>query len=550
MALDRRSGTRYIVSHPLEVSLGDSQPDKKTPLKLVDINFECARISSHTVFDKTNDIVLQIAFPDTNENILRLPVKVEETRSTHNNTYDYILRFASLDEKQKNELEATLTKFAVISDRRLKKDGAVSVSMTSTGMAASAAEYAKAIPGAHGGSERRLTKPIFLKCLKFNRPEKMMSGSAYYYLRELQSGSGPHITVQGREMLNFGSNNYLGLTMHPEIIEAAVKATEKYGVGSGGVRILSGTLDLHNQLERRLARFKGGEDCVIFSTGYTTNLGAVSALVAKTDHVIVDSKAHASIIDGSIFSGGQMLVFRHNDMRDLEKELRKIDSRAPKMIITDGVFSMDGDIAKLDLIYELGRKYNAGVWVDEAHATGVLGKSGKGTPEHFGLEGKIDIVMGTLSKALGAVGGFVVANRRIVHYLKHAARPFMFTTSLPPAVSASLLKAIDVIETQPIWRERLWNNIRRLKSELLSLGFDTGQSESAIIPVFLGDDYKTGKFTGMLEEDGVFVSPVLYPAVRRRESRLRVSVMATHTEQDIEQLVEKLKKIGRKLAVI
>jgi glycine C-acetyltransferase len=272
--------------------------------------------------------------------------------------------------------------------------------------------------------------------------------------------------------------------------------------------------------------------------------------LSKNDQVIVDSKAHASIIDGSLTSGAHMLVFKHNDMRDLEKELRKMDHKMPKMIITDGVFSMDGDIAHLDIIYELGRKYNAGIWVDEAHATGVLGKSGRGTPEYFGLEGKIDIVMGTLSKALGAVGGFIVAKKSIVHYLKHMSRAFMFTTSLPPSVSASLLKSLEVIETEPKWRNQLWSNIRHLKSELLSLGFDTGNSESSIIPVIIGDDMKTGMMTGMLQDEGVFVSPVLYPAVRRRESRLRVSVMATHTEADIDQFVEKLKKTGKKLGVI
>ncbi|MFH1369072.1 MAG: aminotransferase class I/II-fold pyridoxal phosphate-dependent enzyme [Elusimicrobiota bacterium] len=534
MALDRRSVTRYTISRPMQVYVGENQPEKYDPVKLVDLNLECARITSDKTLTTANGgIMLSITFPSTNENMLRLPAKLEEVR-TFTDENHYILRFVSLDEKQKTGLEDCLKTLAAISDRRFKESPAMSMSITRT------SDY----------YEKRVTKPVFLKCIRYNRMEKLMDRSRYYYMREIESGNETYLTVKGRRMLNFGSNNYLGMATNPEVKEAAIKAIEKYGVGSGGVRVLSGTVDLHNMLEKKLARFKGGEDCIVFSTGYTTNVGTVSALLSKNDYAIVDAKAHASLIDGCILSGSHLQVFKHNDMQDLEKELGKIDAKAPKMIITDGVFSMDGDVAKLDIIYELGKKYNAAVMVDDAHSTGVLGKTGRGTAEHFGLEGKIDVAMGTLSKALGAVGGFIVSKSKVIHYLKHNSRAFVFTTSLPPSVSASLLKVIEILETQPQWHERLWRNIRVVMRELYIAGFNTGQSESAVIPIILRDDHKTYEMTGMLEEEGVFVSPVVYPAVRRKEGRLRLSIMATHTDQDIQMLMDKLKKTAKKLNLI
>jgi|SRR3989339_778052 len=391
--------------------------------------------------------------------------------------------------------------------------------------------------------ERRIQKPIFLKCVRYNRMKRLMKENIYFYLREIQSRSGNKIIVKGKELRNFGSNNYLGLTNHPLVKEAAIKAIEKYGVGSGGVRVLSGTMDLHNQLEKKLANLKYGEDCIVYSSGYNANVGVISCLISKDEQVIIDEKSHASIIDGCLLSKPNMTIFRHNNMIDLERKLAKIPSNAPKIIMTDGVFSMDGDVAKLDTIYSLGEKYKAATYIDDAHSTGVLGKNGKGTAELFHLEGKIDLTIGTLSKALGGIGGFLVGSKDVIHYLKHNSRSFVFSTSLPPAICASLLKAIEVIETEPIWHQKLWQNINYITKELLNKGYNIGKTESAIIPIIFKNDDLTYLITKELEQEGIFVSPVVYPAVRKNESRIRVSIMASHTDDDLQFFLEKLNKI-------
>ncbi|OGS46288.1 MAG: hypothetical protein A2539_02815 [Elusimicrobia bacterium RIFOXYD2_FULL_34_15] len=380
--------------------------------------------------------------------------------------------------------------------------------------------------------------------------KRLMNENIYFYLREIQSRSGNRIIVKGKELRNFGSNNYLGLTSHPLITEAAIKAIEKYGVGSGGVRVLSGTMDLHNQLEKKLANIKSGEDCIIFSSGYNANVGVISCLINKDEYVIIDEKSHASIIDGCMLAKANMVVFRHNNMIDLEKKLQKIPANVSKIIMTDGVFSMDGDVAELDTIHSLSQKYKAATYIDDAHSTGVMGKNGKGTAEYFNLEGKIDLTIGTLSKALGGVGGFLVASKDIIHYLKHNSRSFVFSTSLPPATCAALLKAVEIIETEPIWHQKLWQNINYVTKELRGLGFDIRKTESAIIPIIFKNDDSTYSITKELEEAGIFVSPVVYPAVRKNESRIRVSIMATHTENDLHYFLEKLTKISRKNKII
>jgi 8-amino-7-oxononanoate synthase len=398
--------------------------------------------------------------------------------------------------------------------------------------------------------DRRLTKSFFIKCLRYNRMKDLMNKGHYFYMREQHSGALNKILRNGKELINFSSNNYLGLATHPALIEAAIQATEKYGVSTAGSRVLSGTNDLHTKLEKRLADFKGGEDCIVFPTGYSTNLGVLSALVTSSDYVLLDSKSHASIIDGCVLGGAKINLFKHNDMQDLEKKLGEVSIDKPKLILTEGIFSMDGDLGKIDEIYELSQKYDAAVFVDDAHATGVLGKKGKGSAEYFNLDGKIDIVTGTLTKALGCLGGFVVTNRNIVHYLKHNSRSFIFSTSLPPAICAALIKAIDIIEENPEIVDRLRENSEYVIRNVTEMGYHIGPTESPIIPIVIGDEILTYKMTGMLEESGIYASPVAYPAVKRQESRLRISLMATHTKDDLDCLVFHLKRIGKELGII
>ena len=398
--------------------------------------------------------------------------------------------------------------------------------------------------------ERRLSKPIFHKC-RINSPvDDFLRNDHYYFLREIQSGSKSRVLRNNRELLNFGSNNYLDLASHPLVIAAAVEATRKYGVGSGGARQTTGTTDLHNQLEKRLAQFMDTEDCVLYPAGYSTNIGVISALVQRDELIFIDERSHASIYDGCHLSGAQMQVFSHNDMDDLERRLKKFSKDQPKIIVTEGVFSMDGDICPLPTLYGLGNTYGAAVMIDDAHSTGVLGETGRGTCEHVGLEGKLDLVIGTLSKGLGGIGGFAAATKKIVDYLKHNSRSFIFSTSLPPSVCAAVLRSIDVIVTEPQWHRGLWENIGFARDSLTALGFDTGRSQSAIIPVILRDTDLTLKFAGALENLGILVSPVLFPAVRITESRLRVSIMATHTREDLARLVSAMQQLGERFGVI
>ena len=309
-------------------------------------------------------------------------------------------------------------------------------------------------------------------------------------------------------------------------------------------------MQLHNLLEQKLAEFEGGEDCITYDMGYLANLGCIPVLVTKNDFVITDAKSHASIIDGCFLSGGTVLVYRHNDMQDLEKQLKKCKWKSNKLIVTDGVFSMDGDIARLDVIHNLAQEHNAAVMVDDAHAVGVLGENGKGTTEYFNLMGRIDIVMGTLSKALPGLGGFIVARKKIVDYLRSASRPFIFNLSLPPSIVAGVLAALEVIREEPKLRQNLWRNVRYLRENLQKLGYNTGNSEAAIIPVIIGNDMKTYQMVRMLEHLGVFVDAMVYPAVRKRESRLRLTPMATHSPDDLQKAIKALEKAGKELGLI
>lgn len=387
--------------------------------------------------------------------------------------------------------------------------------------------------------------------------EELREAGQFFYRRTLVSGSANRAQVRDletgkvREMVMMASNNYLGLTTHPKVVEAGLKAQEKYGAGSGSVALLAGTLDLHQELEERLARFKGCEDAIVFPTGYSTNVGCISGLLRKGDVAINDRLNHASIIDGCKLSGADIRTFKHNDLRSLEHLLERCDEEYQgKLIIVDGVFSMDGDIAPLPDLIALARRFGARLMIDEAHATGVIGDHGRGTPEHWHVEGQVDLVAGTLSKGLGGIGGFVASTKEVVNYLRFFGRSYMFSTSLPPAVSASLIAALEVIAAEPELRSRLWENIRYFMGRLRKLGFDLGNAETAIIPVVIGDDTKVQLMCREMHEAGIFLNPVAYPAVPKRLSRLRLSLMATHTREDLDLTLDALERVGRKYGVI
>ena len=390
---------------------------------------------------------------------------------------------------------------------------------------------------------------IFQKCAKFTTAKEVMAAGVYLYFRRIESAQDPEVIVGGRKMVMIGSNNYLGLTNHPKVKEAAIEAIKKYGTGCAGSRFLNGTLDIHEDLEVKLARFMNKESALVFSTGFQTNLGAISALVGKDDVVIIDKMDHASIIDGCRLSFGKSKKYRHNDMEDLERILKQ-NGEIGKLIVVDGVFSMEGDIANLPEIVNLAERYKAGVMVDDAHGIGVLGKNGRGTAEHFDLEDKVDIIMGTYSKSLASIGGFIAASEEVIHYVKHISRPLIFSASPPPASVAAVSAAIDIIIAEPERRSRLWENTRKMKKGFGNLGFDTGPSETPIIPVIVGEDQKAFQMGRGLHEEGVFANVAVSPAVPNGKALIRTSFMATHTEEHLERVLEAFKRVGKRLGVI
>jgi 8-amino-7-oxononanoate synthase len=389
---------------------------------------------------------------------------------------------------------------------------------------------------------------IFEKCRRFTAAKRLMAAGWYAYFEPIASAQEPEVRVGRRRMIMIGSNNYLGLTTHPKVVAAANAAIAKYGTGCGGSRFLNGTLDLHEEVERKIARFKGKEAALLFSTGFQANLGLLSALAGKGDVLITDKLDHASIVDGCRLSFGETRRFRHNDMEDLERVLQQ-SGTSGKLIVVDGVFSMEGDIANLPEIVRLSRKYKARIMVDDAHATGILGKKGRGTAEHFGLEDEVDIIMGTCSKSLGAVGGFVAASAEVIHYVKHRARPMIFSASLPAACVATIGAAIEVIQEEPERRERLWEIARYMKREFAELGFDTGHSETPIIPVILGDDRVTFEFAKLLRHNGVFANAAVSPAVPKGRGLIRTSYMATHTSEQMDRVLKAFKKVARQMGI-
>jgi 8-amino-7-oxononanoate synthase len=391
---------------------------------------------------------------------------------------------------------------------------------------------------------------IFEKCAKATEYESGLKESGYYFFfRKLESPQDSEVMVNGKRVIMIGSNNYLGLTNHPRVKEAALKAIEKYGSGCAGSRFLNGNLEMHEELEKKLARFFRKEAALVFATGYQTNLGAIPALVGRNDVAIIDKYDHASIIDGCRLSFGQVKKYRHNDMKDLERVLEGTKDK-DKLIIVDGVFSMEGDIADLPAIVRLAKVYGARIMVDDAHGIGVLGKGGRGTAEHFGLENEVDLIMGTYSKSLAAIGGFIAGPSDVVNWIKHLGRSMIFSASLPPPLVTSVSTALDIVEEQPELRARLWRNTHKMLRGYNTLGYDTGTSETPIIPVLIKDTMKTYQMCKLLFENGVFVNSVISPAVPPGRELLRTSYMATHTEEQLDKVLAAFEKVGRQLGVI
>ena len=378
----------------------------------------------------------------------------------------------------------------------------------------------------------------------------------HFKLRVLEDPQAPESTFDGKRVINLASNNYLGLTTHPKLREAALEATKKYGVGSGAVRTVSGTMTIHMELEEKIARFKNVEACVVFQSGFTANAGTVSAILGKGDFIISDELNHASIIDGARLSRATIKVFRHKDVAHAEELLKEVAGEpGHKLLITDGVFSMDGDIGPLAGLCGLAEKYGAIMMVDDAHSSGVLGRNGRGTIDHFNVHGRVDVQVGTLSKAIGALGGYVCGSRDLIDFLYHRARPFLFSTSHPPSVAATCIAAFDVLEQEPELMDKLWENTRFFKKELGGLGFNIGGkttpvSETPITPIIIGEGRLAMEFSRELFNEGVFTPGIAYPTVAEGKARLRTIMTATHTRQQLEKALEVFSKVGKKMGII
>ncbi len=394
-----------------------------------------------------------------------------------------------------------------------------------------------------------MQKKLTQRVNSFKEAQAIQEMGVYPYFRVIESEQDTEVWLDKRKVLMFGSNSYLGLTNHPLVKEAAKKATDKYGTGCAGSRFLNGTLDIHLELEAKLAKYTGKESAVLFSTGFQANLGILSALTGRNDYLILDEYDHASIIDGSRLSFSRVIRYGHNDMEDLEKKLKNLPEEGIKLIAVDGIFSMEGDIVKLPEIVVLADKYGANIMVDDAHSLGVIGDKGAGTASHFNLNHKVDIMMGTFSKSLASLGGFAAADKATIDYLKHKARSLIFSASMPPGAVASVIAALDIIISEPERIEKLWENTRYAMQLIQDQGFDTGHTESPIIPVYVRDNYTTFLLTKMLQEEGVFVNPVVSPAVPSDSSLIRFSLMATHTFAQIEEAVDKLTRVATKLGL-
>ncbi|MDH3891640.1 MAG: pyridoxal phosphate-dependent aminotransferase family protein [candidate division Zixibacteria bacterium] len=394
---------------------------------------------------------------------------------------------------------------------------------------------------------------MFEKCFQYTTPQDIRNLGIYPYFRPVQSAPGNEVVIDGKECIMIGSNNYLGLVNHPKVKEAAAAAALKYGSGCTGSRFLNGTLDLHIELEHRLAKFMQREAALVFSTGFQTNLGTISTLVGKSDAVFIDRQDHACIVDGTRLSYGKIYKFAHNDIDDYERVVKNVVNnghRGGMLVVVDGVFSMEGDIIDLPRLVEVSQRYDVRVMVDDAHSVGVLGETGAGTAEHFGLLDKVDITMGTFSKSFASLGGFIVADAAVIEWVKHTARALIFSASIPPSNAAAVLAALDIIETEPERREHLWKNAHRMKREFAGLGFDVGRTETPIVPIVIGGDIEAFEFWKALFDRGVFTNPVVSPAVPPGQAMIRTSYTATHTDEHLDRVVEIVAQVGREKGLI
>ena len=392
------------------------------------------------------------------------------------------------------------------------------------------------------------------KMQRYTAPQEAKAAGVYPYFRVIESDQDTVVKMNGKDVLMFGSNSYLGLTNHPKLKEAAKRAVDKYGSGCAGSRFLNGTLDLHIELEEKLAEFTGKDEAIVFSTGMQVNLGVLSSMLGRKDFIVSDDSNHASIVDGTRLSFATTRKYKHNDMASLETVLQRIGKERTgediALIVMDGVFSMEGDVAKLPEVVEIARRYNANIMVDDAHGLGVMGELGRGTSNHFGVTDQVDLIMGTFSKSLATIGGFIATSHEIANWLKHNARSLISSASIAPANAAAVIAALELIQHEPERLEQLWANTRHAKRMLDDLGFDTGHSETPIIPIYVRDITKTFLLTRQLQEEGVFVNPVITPAVAPEDTLIRFSLMATHTFEQIETAIDKLAKVAKKLDIL
>lgn len=393
-------------------------------------------------------------------------------------------------------------------------------------------------------------KLLQAKLDKYQEPQKAKAAGVYPYFRAISSEQEPEVMINGRKVLMFGSNCYTGLVNHPKVKEAAIEAIKKYGTGCAGSPFLNGTLDLHKKLEARLAEYIGKEDVMIYSTGFEVNLGVVSTLTGREDYILFDEQDHASIIDGKRLSFSQALKYKHNDMESLESQLQKCDPSKVKLIVTDGVFSMEGDVANLPEIVRLAKKYDASVMVDEAHGIGVFGRGGRGVCDHFGVTKDVDLVMGTFSKSFASLGGFIATDKEVTNFLRHHSRSYIFTASITPASTAAVLAALDIMESEPEIQEHLWEITNYALEGFRNMGCEIGHTSTPIIPLYIRDNMKTFAITHDLLEEGIFVNPVVSPAVAPQDTLIRFSLMATHTKDQVTTALEKIQKVFRKYDII
>ncbi len=393
-------------------------------------------------------------------------------------------------------------------------------------------------------------KLLQAKLSQYQEPQKAKALGIYPYFRKIESEQDTEVYIGGKKVLMFGSNSYMGLTNHPKVKEAAIEAIKKYGTGCAGSPFLNGTLDIHKELEARLAAFVGKEDAMIYSTGFEVNLGVVSCLTGREDYILLDEQDHASIIEGRRLSFSTAYKYKHNDMESLETQLQKCAADKVKLIVTDGVFSMEGDVANLPEIVRLAKKYNATVMVDEAHGIGVFGKQGRGTCDHFGVSDDVDLIMGTFSKSFASLGGFIACDKSITNYLRHHSRSYIFTASITPASTAAANAALDIMMNEPERQQHLWDLTHYALDGFRSMGCEIGNTSTPIIPLFIRDNNKTFAITRDLMNEGIFVNPVVSPAVASKDTLIRFSLMATHTKEQVTIALEKIHKVFRSYGLV